>query len=52
MNRAFLLIFAPALLVALAYLGIGWNLRVSLSLGVALLAVAGGALLWRRGKRA
>ena len=48
MNRAFLLVFAPALLVALAYLGIGWNLRVSLALGVALLAVAGGALLWRR----
>lgn len=48
MNRAFLMIVAPALLVALVYLGFGWGLRVAWPVGVVLLAVGGVALLWRR----
>ena len=50
MNRAFLIILAPALLVALLYLGFGWDLRISLPLGLVLLVAAAGVLLWRRPK--
>jgi membrane protein implicated in regulation of membrane protease activity len=54
MNRAFLIIIAPALFVALLYLGMGTRFRVPLTAGVALLAVATVAYLLtarlRRGK--
>lgn len=48
MNRAFLIILAPALLVFVVSLGLGWGLLVSLRVGIALLLVAGVALLVRR----
>jgi len=48
MNRGFLVVLAPGLLVALLYLGFGWKLHISLTLGVVLLAVGGAALLWER----
>lgn len=49
MNRAFFLIFAPPLLVALLYLNFGWGLQVSLWSGAGVLAAAGLIFLWRRG---
>lgn len=52
MNRSFLIVIAPGVLVALLYLGLGWDFRVSLWLGLAVLAVAVGALLLHRRKRA
>ncbi len=50
MNRAFLIILAPALLVFLLALGLGWGLRVSWPVGVLLLVIACVALLIRRRK--
>ena len=50
MNRAFLIILVPAALVAAAFLGVGWGYTVSLSAGLAVLALAGGAFLLRRRK--
>jgi len=48
MNRGFLIILAPGLLVALLYLGFGWDLRVSWPAALVVLVLAGGALLVRR----
>ncbi len=51
MNRAFLIIIAPALLVSLLYLGMGSRFKVSFTAGVALLAVAVVAFLVARARR-
>jgi hypothetical protein len=48
MNRAFLIILAPALLVAATFIAFGWGYRVSLRAGVIVLAVAAAAYLLRR----
>jgi len=48
MNRAFLIILAPALLVAMTFLAMGWGYRVSVRAGVIVLAVAAAAHLLRR----
>jgi membrane protein implicated in regulation of membrane protease activity len=50
MNRAFLIILAPAALVAAAFLGLGWGYTVSLPAGLVVLALASGAFLLRRRK--
>lgn len=51
MNRAFLIVIAPGVLVALLYLGFGWDFQVSLWLGLAVLGAAGAAYAWRRWRR-
>lgn len=51
MNRAFLIVIAPGVLVALLYLGFGWDFHVSLWLGLAVLGVALGAFLWSRKRK-
>ena len=48
MNRAFLIILAPALLVAALFLGLGWGLRVSLPGGLAVLGIGAVAYLLRQ----
>lgn len=45
MNRAFLLILAPALFVAACFLAVGWGVVAPLLPGVLLLALAGAALV-------
>jgi hypothetical protein len=53
MNRAFLIILAPTLLVAAAFLAVGWGITVSLPAGLGVLGLAGVAYLLRRlGRRA
>jgi len=51
MNRAFLIILAPALLVALVYLAAGWGWRVSLPVGIGALALGGVLLFFARRAR-
>lgn len=50
MNRGLLIVLAPALLVALVYLGLGIRPRVSLPFGMVLLGVAAVVLLARRAR--
>ncbi len=50
MNRAFLIILAPALFVALLYLGMGRLLTVPVPAAVALLGIGVAAYLLRRAK--
>jgi len=49
MNRAFLIIIGPALLVALVYLAMGWGARAAFAFGLAVLVVAAAAVLARWG---
>ena len=49
MNRGFLVIIAPALLVALVYLAMGWGARAASAFGLAVLVVAAVAVVTRRG---
>lgn len=51
MNRALLLILAPALLVALVYLAAGWGWRVSLPVAIGALALGGVLLFFARRAR-
>jgi hypothetical protein len=49
MNRAFLIIAAPALVVSLVFITFGWGFRVSVPAGIAVLVLASiGLLIWRR----
>lgn len=52
MNRAFLIILAPAVLVAMIAMAIGRGLRVSALAGMVLLGVAALVGAWRRGRKA
>lgn len=40
MNRAFLIILIPAVIVSLAWITAGWGLRVSVPVGIAVLLIA------------
>jgi FtsH-binding integral membrane protein len=54
MNKAFLIILVPAILVALWWLTIGWGTRVSLPVGVVMMAVLFGCvflILRRQGRK-
>ena len=55
MNKAFLIILVPAILVALWWLTVGWGTRVSLPVGVVMMAVLFGCVFWilrRQGRKA
>ena len=49
MNRGFLIIIGPALLVALTYLAVGWGVRVAFWFGLAVLVLAAAAVVVRWG---
>lgn len=51
MNRAFLIVLVPAILVVLAYLLLGWGYAVSAPVAMAALVLAGALVVWRRRKR-
>ena len=50
MNKAFLIILVPAVIVSLAWLTVGWGTRVSVPVGIAVLVagLACAAVLLRR----
>lgn len=51
MNKAFLIILVPAVIVALAWITVGWGLRASVPVGIAILVAgltAAASLLRRR----
>jgi len=52
MNRGFLIIIGPALLVAVVYLAMGWGAKAATAFGLAVLAVAAVAALVRWGWKA
>jgi hypothetical protein len=52
MNRGFLIIIGPALLVVLVYLAMGWGAKAASAFGVAVLVVAAVATLARWGWKA
>ena len=49
MNRGFLIIIGPALLVTLVYLAMGWGARAASTFGLVVLVVAAAAVLARWG---
>lgn len=53
MNKAFLIILVPAMIVALAWITVGWGLRASVPVGFAFLiaGLAVAAILLRRRRR-
>ena len=53
MNKAFLIILIPAVLVSLAWITAGWGLRVSVPVGIAVLlaALASTIVFLRRRRR-
>lgn len=51
MNRAFLILAIPAVVVSLAWITVGWGLRASVPAGIAVLVVAGAGLVWWWHKR-
>ena len=52
MNRGFLIIIGPALLVALVYLAMGWGAKAASAFGLVVLVAAAVAALVRRGRAA
>lgn len=52
MNRGFLIIIGPALLVALVYLAMGWGARAATAFGLAVLVAAAVTALARWGGKA
>ncbi|HEX9761383.1 MAG TPA: hypothetical protein VGA40_10705 [Candidatus Acidoferrales bacterium] len=48
MNRAFFIVFVPAVLVGAAYLAVGWGLTVpaAAAVGASAAAVVGAAWMW------
>jgi hypothetical protein len=44
MNKAYLIILVPAVIVSLAWLTVGWGTRVSLPVGVVMLVVIFGTI--------
>lgn len=52
MNRGFLIIIGPALLVVLVYLAMGWGAKVATAFGLAVLVAASVATLARWGWKA
>lgn len=52
MNRGFLIIIGPALLVALVYLAMGWGARAAGAFGLAVLLAASAVALARWGMKA
>jgi hypothetical protein len=51
MNRAFLILAVPAVVISLAWITVGWGLRASVPAGITVLVVAGAGLVWWRQKR-
>ena len=53
MNKAFLIILIPAVVVSLAWLTVGWGMRVSVPVGIAILlaGLVSAAILLRRRRR-
>jgi putative flippase GtrA len=47
MNRGFLIIIGPALLVTLIYLAMGWGAKAASAFGVAVLVIAAAVVLAR-----
>jgi len=52
MNRGFLIIVGPALLVALVYVAMGWGAKAASTLGLAVLAVAAAVVFTHWGWKA